>query len=57
MGGGYREHERVYLGRGNSGNRERIRNQRRPYCSGIDHTLLFFSISRPTDEVKRRWLW
>ena len=52
--GGNREYERVYLGRGNSGNCEGIRNQRRPYCSGIDHTLLFFSISRPTGEVKPR---
>ena len=43
----------VYLGRGNSGNRLGIRNQRRPYCNGIDHTLLFFSNSL-SSEVKSR---
>ena len=43
----------VYLGRGTEGNREGIRNQRRPHCSGIDHTLLFFSNSH-SSEVKPR---
>ena len=50
-GGGDREYEGIYLGRGNSGNREGIRNQRRPYCSGIDHTLLFF-LNSLSSEVK-----
>ena len=53
VGGGDREYAGVYLGRGISGNREGIRNQRRPYCSGIDHTLLFFSNSL-SSEVKPR---
>ena len=52
-GGGYGG---VYLGRETEGNREGIRNQRRPYCSGIDHTLLFFSNSL-SSEVKPRLLW
>ena len=46
----------VYLGRGNWRECEGIRNQRRPYCSGIDHTLLFFSNSL-SSEVKPRLLW
>ena len=52
-GGGNREYVGVYIGKRNSENREAIRNQRRPYCSGIDHTLLFFSNSL-SSEVKSR---
>ena len=49
MGGRARALDREYGE--TEGNREGNQNQRRPYCSGIDHTLLFFSNSL-SSEVK-----